>query len=87
LRIGAYGTTSRSIQSIQNYLTFYDIPDSLIGPNGDLLIDLRFALNRAARGGVGSNTPFQTGGVILAARDAAMRDASYEGFIKTPSFS
>lgn len=78
VRIGANGPMSRPLQSLQNYLTFYDIPDSLIAPAGNLVIALRFVLNRAARNGIGTTTPLRTGGVILAVREAAMRDAGYE---------
>jgi sigma-B regulation protein RsbU (phosphoserine phosphatase) len=78
VRIGANGQMNNLILSTQFYLTAYDIPDSIIAPNGDLVIAVRFALNRAGPNNRGSSTPFFTGGVLLASRDAAQRDASYE---------
>ena len=77
VRIGANGRMNGLIESGQSYLTFYDIPDSMTAPDGDLVIAIRFALNRAGTQ-FGTNTPFITGGVMLALNDAAQRDASYE---------
>jgi hypothetical protein len=79
VRIGANGQMNGLIESDQTYLTSYQIPDSMIAPNGDLAIAIRFALNRAgADRNRGTSTPFRTGCIFLASRDAARRDASYE---------
>jgi len=78
VRIGSCGPMSGSLQSVQNYLASYNLPENLSIPDGNLLVALRFALNRAARNGVGNTTPFHTGGVFLATQDAATRDAGYE---------
>jgi len=76
--IGANGQMNNLILASQFFLTAYDIPDSMIAPSGDLIIALRFALNRAGPNGLRNSTPFFTGSVLLASRDAAQRDASYE---------
>jgi Stage II sporulation protein E (SpoIIE) len=79
VRIGANGQMDRMILSVQDFLTFHDIPDSMIAPNGDLVIAIRFALNRQGSSGPGTSTPFSPGGgVMIGTRDAAQRDASYE---------
>ena len=78
VRIGGNGGMDSPIQSVQRYLAFYDIPEGLIGPSGDLVIAMRIALNRrGAQGLGGANAPFSTGSVLLASRDAAPRDASF----------
>lgn len=78
VRIGANGDMNDSIQSVQKYLTFYDIPDGMVGPAGDLVIAIRLALNRRGGQGVGAGTPLNTSSILLASRDAAPRDASFE---------
>ncbi|HEX4285824.1 MAG TPA: SpoIIE family protein phosphatase [Terracidiphilus sp.] len=77
-RIGANGQMSGMIQSDQNYLAAYDVPDRLIAPDGDLVIALHFALDRGGGNGRGTSTPFGGAGIMLASRDAAQIDASYE---------
>jgi len=77
LRIGGVGRMNAIYQE-QGYLTFYDIPDGMAAPDGDLVIALRFALNRTGPNGMRSSIPIHSGSVLLASRDAARRDASYE---------
>jgi Stage II sporulation protein E (SpoIIE) len=76
VRIGGNGQMNGLIESRQAYSTSYNIPDSMIVPNGDLVIAIRFALNRAGRT-FATNTPFTTYGISIATRDTAQRDASY----------
>jgi sigma-B regulation protein RsbU (phosphoserine phosphatase) len=78
VRIGAHGKMVGMLVSGQDYLTSYDIPDSMITPNGDLVIAIRFAINKAGALTVGTSTPFQRNCIFLSARDSAQRDASYE---------
>ena len=78
VRIGGNGEMDSSIQSAQRYLAFYDIPEGMIGPGGDLVLAFRIALNRrGAQGLGGTSTLLSTGSVMLASRDAAPRDASF----------
>jgi hypothetical protein len=78
VRIGANGRMNNLIQSAQNYLSFYPVPMDMVGPSGDLVIAIRVALNRVAVDGRFTATPFNGGAIMLASRDAAPRDASYE---------
>ena len=86
VRLGANGAMVGMLESNQAYLTSYDIPDSMIAPNGDLVIAMRFAINRLGRAAVGTSTPFTADCVFLASRDAARRDASYEAFHQTATY-
>ena len=83
VRIGANGKMVGMLESGQGYLTAYDIPDSLIAPNGDLVIGLRFGINKMGDSGPGTSTPLTADAVFLASRAAAARDASYEAFHQT----
>ncbi|MGB6191095.1 MAG: PP2C family protein-serine/threonine phosphatase [Terracidiphilus sp.] len=79
VRIGANGRMNGLRESSQDYLTSYDIPDSMIAPNGDLVIALRFALNRTGPDRAqGTSTPFNSGGIMISTGFAALRDATYE---------
>ncbi len=75
MRVGALGTMD-SIQQEQSSLTFYDIPDSRIGLNGDVVIAIRFALNKTGRRRDHRHA-LDGDSVLLSSRDAAQRDASY----------
>jgi sigma-B regulation protein RsbU (phosphoserine phosphatase) len=77
VRIGANGRMVGILESSQNYLTSYDIPDSIIAPNGDLVIAIRFAINKMGPTEPGTSTPLTADCIFLASRDAAQRDASY----------
>jgi len=77
VRIGANGKMAGMLESGQGYLTSYDIPDSMIAPNGDLVIAIRFAINKAGPTTVGTSTPLGADCIFMANRDAAQRDASY----------
>jgi sigma-B regulation protein RsbU (phosphoserine phosphatase) len=76
MRVGDLATMD-SIQQEQSSLTFYDIPDSRIGLNGDVVIAIRFALNKTGRRGIETSTPLHGDSILLSSRDAAQRDASY----------
>jgi hypothetical protein len=78
VRIGANGSMTGIRESGQDYLTAYDVPDGLIGPNGDLVVAIRFALNRMGSEGVGVTTPFHMGSIFLAVKFGTAIDASYE---------
>jgi hypothetical protein len=81
IRIGGIG----SMQShyVQDDLTFYDIPNGTIEPDGALVIAIRLALTKSGpRGtsgarGSGPSIPLHADSVMLATRDSAERDASY----------
>lgn len=77
VRIGANGKIVGMLEFGQNYLTSYDIPDSTIAPNGDLVISIRFAIDRMGDREHGTSTPLASNSIFLASRDAATRDASY----------
>jgi Stage II sporulation protein E (SpoIIE) len=77
VRIGANGKMVGMLESSQNYLTSYDIPDSIISPNGDLVIAIRVAINKMGPTEPGTSTPLTADSIFLASRDAAQRDASY----------
>jgi sigma-B regulation protein RsbU (phosphoserine phosphatase) len=78
VRIGASGSMERTRVSRQNYLASYDIPDSMIAPNGDLVLALRFAVNKVARLDEGDRAPLSADCILLGIRDEAARSASYE---------
>ena len=77
VRIGAHGTMVGMLESAQNYLTAYDIPDSMVAPNGDLVIAIRLAIDKMGFKEPGTSTPLVDNCIFLASRDAAQRDASY----------
>lgn len=83
LRIGANGAMKGMLESSQNYLTSYNIPDSLIAPNGDLVIALRFAINKMGDNGLGTSTPLTADRIFLTNREETMRDAGYEASHQT----
>jgi hypothetical protein len=78
VRIGANGEMNGMREFGQGYLTFYDIPDKMIAPNGDLVIAIRFAIQRMSNQAPVTSTPLTSDCIFLASRDAARRDASYE---------
>ena len=86
VRIGANGKMVGMIESAQNYLTSYNIPDSMIAPHGDLVIAIRFAINRMGDREPGTRTPLASNSIFLASRDAAQRDARYEAAHQTVAY-
>ena len=76
MRVGTLATMD-SIEQEQSSLTFFGIPDSRIGLNGDVVIAIRFALNKTGRRGIETYTPLHGDSILLSSRDAAQRDASY----------
>jgi hypothetical protein len=80
VRIGTHGKMVGMLESGQQYLTSYEIPDSLVAPNGDLVIAMRFAVNKTGDQGSGSSTPLTTDCVFIAHREQTVRDAGYEAF-------
>jgi heme/copper-type cytochrome/quinol oxidase subunit 4 len=86
VRIGANGAMNGMLESSQDYLTSYDIPDSMIAPNGDLVIAIRFAINKMGDQGPGTSTPLTADRIFIANREQAPRDASYEASHQTASY-
>jgi heme/copper-type cytochrome/quinol oxidase subunit 4 len=78
VRIGANGKMVGMLKSEQDYLTAYDIPDSMIAPNGDLVIAIRFAISKMDNFTPGTSTPLTADCIFLTNREATARDASYE---------
>jgi hypothetical protein len=75
--IGGNGAIGRQLLLQQGALLSFAVPDKLIRPDGELLLAMRFAVNRASRGGYGTSTPLYTGTTYLFDRDSAPREASY----------
>jgi len=90
VRIGANGAMNGMLESKQDYLTAYDIPDSMIAPNGDLVIAIRFAIKKMGDLDFltpGTSTPLAADCVFITNREARARDAGYEAATQTaPSF-
>jgi hypothetical protein len=86
VRIGANGKMVGMVESSEAYLTSYDIPDSMIAPNGDLVIAIRFAINRMGDQGPGTSAPLAADSIFIANREQAPRDASYEAAHQTASY-
>jgi hypothetical protein len=86
VRIGANGKMVGMLESSQDYLTAYNIPDSMIAPNGDLVIAIRFAIDRMGPREPGTSTPLTSDSIFLASRDAARRDESYEAAHQTATY-
>jgi len=86
VRISANGEMVGMLESSQDYLTAYNIPDSMIAPNGDLVIAIRFAIDRMGPREPGTSTPLTSDSIFLASRDAARRDESYEAAHQTATY-
>jgi hypothetical protein len=86
VRIGANGKMVGMLESSQDYLTSYDIPDSMIAPNGDLVIAIRFAINKVGNQGPGTSTPLGQDCIFITHREEAPRDASYEAAHQTAMY-
>ena len=86
VRIGANGAMVGMRESSQDYLTAYDIPDSMIAPKGDLVIAIRFAINKVGDYVLGNSTPLTADCIFLASHDAAQRDAGYEAAVQTTTY-
>jgi hypothetical protein len=78
VRLGASGSMERTHISRQDYLASYDIPDGMIAPNGDLMLALRFAVDKATRLEDGNRAPLGADCVFLGVSDEAARNASYD---------
>jgi Stage II sporulation protein E (SpoIIE) len=77
VRIGGNGKMTGLVWFTQSGLLGYSVPDSLIAQQSDLVLAIRFALNRGGNNGRGTSTPFFAHSVYLVSRDAFPRDASY----------
>jgi sigma-B regulation protein RsbU (phosphoserine phosphatase) len=86
VRIGANGKMVGMLKSNQDYLTAYEIPDSMIAPNGDLVISIRFAINKMGDGTPGTSTPLTANCIFLTNREATTRDAGYEATHQTATY-
>jgi hypothetical protein len=65
LRIGGNGRMTGMVQSEQSALIPYSVPDSAIGPSGNLVLAIRFAINRGGYKGLGTSTPLKSNAVYL----------------------
>jgi sigma-B regulation protein RsbU (phosphoserine phosphatase) len=74
--LGAGGDMESRYQS-QQFLRSFEIPEDMLTGNVDLVIAIRTSVDRTGPDGVGSVSPFNDSGIILASLDAAARDASY----------
>ena len=83
VRIGSNGNTGGLVRFAQRTLVAYPIPDSLLTPQGDLVLALRFSLDASGSLGHGTSSPLRTAnpaaasGVYLLSREAAPREISY----------
>jgi hypothetical protein len=65
LRIGGDGNMTGLVQSEQDALIPYAVPDSAIAPSGNLVLAIRFAINRGGNEGRGTSTPLNSHAVYL----------------------
>ncbi len=65
LRIGGNGNMTGLAQSEQDALIPYSVPDSVIAPSGNLVLAIRFAVNRGGSKGRGTSTPLNSNNVYL----------------------
>jgi Stage II sporulation protein E (SpoIIE) len=75
VRIGADGRMSGLREFAHSDLVPYDIPDSVLAADGDLLIAFRFALKQRPGREDTSLTPFSTDSIEISPRDVALHDA------------
>ena len=70
-RVGGRGNRAGMVYFIQGGFAAYDVPDALIGREGDVVLALRFAVNKAGARGRGSSVPIDfDSGVYLLSREA-----------------
>jgi hypothetical protein len=77
LLIGARGKMTGQVYSWQDSLVSYAVPDDQLALRGDLVLAIRFALNRGSSMGRGTSTPLQSDSVYLLSRESAPIHASY----------
>jgi hypothetical protein len=77
VRVGGNGPMTRPLFLQQDALLTFPIPDNLLAPRGDLVLAIRFALDRAAQDGLGKSTPLYSNCVHLLSSDSAPREAGY----------
>jgi hypothetical protein len=70
-RIGDNGEMKNVLLTTQRGLIAYPVQDSLLTPNGDLVLALRFALNRAGNKGRGTSEPLHSQSVYLVSQESA----------------
>jgi len=76
--VGGKGNIAGMARFYQPGLVAASVPDGLLGPRGDLVLAVRFALDTTGSRGRGTSTPIDSdSGVYLLSRDAAPREASY----------
>lgn len=76
-RIGGNGEMKSAIRTAQGALIAYPVQDSLLTPNGDLVLALRFALNRVGNRGRGTSDPLRSQSVYLISQESAPFIVSY----------
>jgi phosphoserine phosphatase RsbU/P len=79
VRIAAHGKMSGVVESGQDQMSFHSIPNSMIAPNGDLVVAIRFAVNKVNQPhGESTSTPLEYDSVFIATRESAARDTGFE---------
>jgi len=76
-RIGGSGKMTGGMDSWQDSLLSYAVPANLVASPGDLVLAIRFAVNRGGYEGRGSSTPIESGSVYLFGLESAPLYASY----------
>lgn len=76
-RIGGNGGMKNDLRTAQGGMIAYPVQDSLLSPNGDLVLALRFALNRIGNQGLGTNDPLRSQSVYLFSQESAQIVVSY----------
>jgi hypothetical protein len=77
LLIGGNGNMTGLVQSHQWGLIYYAVPDKMIATSGNLVLAIRFALNRGGGHGRGTSTPLNSDCVHLLSREDAPLIASF----------
>jgi hypothetical protein len=83
VRLGGTGSMERTRVSRQEFQASYDIPGSMIAPQGDLVLALRVAVNKVARLADGDRGPLRSSSIFLDLSDEAARNASYDAAHQT----
>ena len=76
-RIGGNGGMKNELRTAQRGLIAYPVQDSLLNPNGELVLALRFALNRVGNQGRGTSDPLRSQSVYLVSQESAPFIVSY----------
>jgi phosphoserine phosphatase RsbU/P len=83
VRVGSNGNMAGLVHFRQRALVAYPVPDSLLTPQGDFVLAIRFSLDASGNRGHGTSMPLRTlnpaasSRVYLLSRDEVPRDISY----------